>query len=198
MTLFGILLAAVAWFATFGIEAGNFWVKIGISVACVCVYALIIERPRLRFQATSLLFGAISAAALYGIFYAGFVLAPVFVPNAHAHVGTIYALGVGSSRVWVCLLLVFVTSPGEEIFWRGFLQERLMRAYGVLPGFLAATALYGAVHVFSGNSMLILSALVAGGFWGLLYAFGRNLAPLIVSHALFTAVIFTLAPIGQA
>jgi membrane protease YdiL (CAAX protease family) len=46
--------------------------------------------------------------------------------------------------------------------------------------------------------MLILSALVAGGFWGLLYAFGRNLAPLIVSHALFTAVIFTLAPIGQA
>jgi hypothetical protein len=73
-----------------------------------------------------------------------------------------------------------------------------MRTYGVLPGFFAATALYGAVHVFSGNSMLILSALVAGGFWGFLYALGRDLAPLIVSHALFTAVIFTLAPIGQA
>lgn len=198
MTILGILLASAAWFVTFGIEAGNFWVKIGISVVCVCLYALLIEKPRLGFRPKSTLFGAFSAVVLYGIFYAGYAISPFLVPGAREHVGTIYALGEGSSRVWVCLLLVFVTSPGEEIFWRGFLQERLMRAYGVLPGLFAATALYGAVHVFSGNPMLILSAIVAGGFWGILYAIGRDLGPLIVSHALFTAVIFTLLPIGQA
>ena len=115
MTLFGILLAAAAWFATFGIEAGNFWVKIGISVACVCVYALIVERPRLRFRATSIFFGAISAAALYGIFYAGYALAPVFVPNAHAPVGTIYALGseAGKSDVTASMRQANMTSKRD-------------------------------------------------------------------------------------
>lgn len=198
MTFLGALLAAGAWFVVFGIEAGNFWVKIGVAVACLAVFALILEKPKFHVSLGALALGGLMAAILYGIFFLGYTLAPFFVPNAHARVGTIYSLGEGSSALGVSLLLVFITSPGEEIFWRGFLQERLMRAWGKWPGFFVQAILYGAVHTFSGNPMLILSALVAGVFWGLAYALQRNLVPLIVSHALFTAVIFTLAPIGKA
>jgi len=93
------------------------------------------------------------------------------------------------------LLLFFVTGPGEEIFWRGFLQGRLEKKLGLIPGAAAATLVYGGVHVFSGNVMLILAALVAGAFWGAMYAWKHDLMALIVSHAFWSAFIFAVIPI---
>ena len=42
--------------------------------------------------------------------------------------------------------------------------------------------------------MLILAALVAGGFWGLLYLRIGRIAPLIVSHVLWDLAVFLLLP----
>ena len=191
-----VLLAALGWAFTFGCPWGNFWIKIGLSVVLVVLYSLAWQRPRLRFSPASVLMGAASAVVLYGIFRAGDALAPFVVPGAAAHVGGIYGLGEGSPRVWIALLLLFVTGPGEEIFWRGFLQDRLAARLGAWRGYGLATAIYAAVHVFSLNPMLILAALVAGAYWGLFYLWKRDLAALIVSHSLWSAVIFTVAPIG--
>ncbi len=112
-------------------------------------------------------------------------------------VGGIYALGKGTSKVSIFLLLLFVTGPGEEIFWRGFLQEHLMEKWGRGLGFAAATALYAGVHLFSRNLMLVSAAFVAGGFWGLLYLWKRDLSIQIVSHSLWSAVIFAILPIHR-
>jgi hypothetical protein len=71
----------------------------------------------------------------------------------------------------------------------------MMSRFGNVPGFLAATALYAGVHIFSRNLVLILAALVAGAFWGALYLWRRDLTLLIVSHSLWSAVIFAVAPI---
>jgi membrane protease YdiL (CAAX protease family) len=97
--------------------------------------------------------------------------------------------------VGVFLLLMFVTGPGEEIFWRGFLQDRLERSLGRVCGYVAATLVYGGVHVFSGNALLILAALVAGAWWGALYVWKKDLFSLIVSHAVWSAVVFAVLPI---
>ena len=175
---------------------GNFWIKIGIAVVCVTAYSLIWQRPVLRLSWKSLGLGLLSAALLYGVFFAGNALAPYVVPGAHGQVSGIYGLGEGSSRVWILLLLLFVTGPGEEIFWRGFVQERLMKRWGPLWGFAAATAAYSGVHVFSLNPMLIMAALVAGLFWGAQYLWKRDLTALVVSHCLWSAVIFAVLPIG--
>ncbi len=190
-----IVLAGLGWFFTFGVPWGNFWVKIGIAVVAVCSYSLVFERPRLAWRFSSLALGVGSAVVLYFGFWVGNALAPYIVPGAHAQVGGIYGLGTGSSRVWIFLLLLLVTGPGEEIFWRGFLQGHLERRLGVVPGYLVATLIYGGVHVFSGNAMLMLAALVAGAFWGALYAWKHDLAALIVSHSLWSAFIFAVLPI---
>jgi len=190
-----ILLAAAGWAFAFGPAWGNFWIKIGLAVAAVCAYALAFRKPDLRVTAVSVAEGVVLAAVLYAVFFVGNALAPFIVPGARGQVGGIYALGEGSPRAWIFLLLCFVTGPGEEIFWRGFLQEELQKRFTKAPGFLAATALYGAVHVFSGNLMLILAALVAGAFWGALYAWRRDLVALIVSHSLWSAFIFAVAPV---
>ena len=190
-----ILLASVCWAITFGWAGGNFWVKIGLSVIAVSLYSLFWQRPKISFQLHSFLYGLVSAAILYLIFFLGNKLALQILPGAKTQVGAIYYLGVGVNKALVFLLLFFITGPGEEIFWRGFLQDHLMAAQGRFPGYLITTFLYAGVHVFSWNLVLILAALVAGSFWGLLYLWKRSLLIQIVSHSFWSAVIFAVAPI---
>jgi membrane protease YdiL (CAAX protease family) len=189
------ILAAVCWATTFGWPGGNFWVKIGLSVVAVSCYSLFWQRPRISFQLRSFLLGLFSAALLYFIFFLGNKLAPTILPGAKTQVGGIYSWGVGENKILIFLLLFFITGPGEEIFWRGFLQDRLMKRWGNFSGFLMTTALYGGVHIFSRNLMLILAAFVAGAFWGLLYLWKKDLLAQITSHSFWSAVIFAVAPI---
>ena len=190
-----ILLALACWAFTFGVAWGNFWVKIGLSVIVICLYSLIWQKPRFRLTVNNVIAGILSAVVLYGLFVLGNHLAPYIIPGAGRQVGGIYGLGTGTDRVLIFLLLCFITGPGEEIFWRGFLQERLMRRYGKLTGLVLGTLVYGGVHVFSTNLILILAALVAGAFWGILYLWKRDLGLVIVSHSLWSAFIFAVFPV---
>ena len=93
-------------------------------------------------------------------------------------------------------MLLFVSSPGEEIFWRGFLQKWAIGKWGSVVGWLVTALLYAAVHIVSGNFILVMAALVAGLFWGLMAAWLKdNLLPVIISHSLWTFAIFVLWPI---
>jgi membrane protease YdiL (CAAX protease family) len=190
-----VLLALACWAVTFGWSEGNFWVKIGLSVLAVFTYSLFWQKPKINPRLSSFFLGLLSAAVLYSIFYLGHHLAPYILPGSKTQVGGIYSLGEGTSKILIFLLLFFITGPGEEIFWRGFLQDRLMNRWGSLPGFILTTLIYAGVHVFSCNLMLILAALVAGAFWGLLYLWKKDLLVQITSHSFWSAVIFALAPI---
>jgi len=78
--------------------------------------------------------------------------------------------------MWViALLLFFITGPAEEIYWRGYLQKNLMVRFGRWQGWLLATVIYAAVHIWSFNFMLIGAAFVAGAFWGAMYLYLRDL-----------------------
>jgi len=188
-------LASVCWAITFGWAGGNFWVKIGLSVIAVTLYSLFWQRPNVSFRLSSFLWGLVSAAVLYGVFFLGDKLAPYLLPEAKAQVGGIYSLGEGTPKALIFLLLFLITGPGEEIFWRGFLQNRLMAKRGNVSGYLITTSVYAGVHLFSGNLLLILAALVAGAFWGFLYLWKRDLLIQITSHSFWSAVIFAVAPI---
>ncbi len=190
-----LVLAAICWAITFGWTGGNFWIKIGLSVLAVLLYSLFWKTPKISFRFRSLVVGFFSAAVLYLVFFIGNELAPYVLHAANVQVGGIYSLGLKSNKILVFLLLFFVTGPGEEIFWRGFLQDDLMKRWGKGMGFLTTTVAYAAVHVFSGNPMLIFAALVAGAFWGLLYLWKKDLLIQMVSHSLWSAVIFVVAPI---
>ena len=191
----GILLAILCWAFTFGRPEGNFWVKIGVSVLIVFSYSLVWQRPRISLRFRSLLLGLSSAVLLYLIFFLGYTLSPYVLAGSKTQVGGIYALGEGTSRFLILSLLFFFTGPGEEIFWRGFLQFRLMEKLGDFRGYMAATAVYAGVHIFSWNLMLILAAFVAGAFWGALYMWKRDLLAQIVSHSVWSAAIFAVVPI---
>lgn len=193
-----VALAAVLWFVAFYLSWSNFWIKISSSAALLALLAFKLQpdyRGQLRFDRRAIVQGLMSAVALYGIFWLGKVVSTALFPFAAHQIGAIYGKGANVPLPVVFALLLLITGPCEEIYWRGFLQRQLMLRYGHWRGWLMGSAIYAGVHIWSFNFMLIGAAAVAGAFWGLLYWRWQHLAPVIVSHAVWSAFIFAVAPV---
>lgn len=194
-----IILANIFWFATFYLTFGIFWVKITISaftLAVLSIWIKPIDRNRFHIDAKALIFGFASAVALYLIFWAGKEISSSIFPFAEHQIGNIYGKGEGFSMEIVFLLLFFITGPCEELYWRGFVQDRLMESFGGWGGWLLSTAVYAGVHIWSFNFMLVGASAVAGAFWGLMYRRSCNLFPVIISHSIWSAFIFAVIPLA--
>ncbi|NQU41878.1 CPBP family intramembrane metalloprotease [bacterium] len=193
-----LAMASALWFLTFYFSWGNFWLKISLAAGFLGATAILLGRGRLNweFRPSDILIGIAGAAVLYLIFWIGNALSGWLFGFAPEQVNGIYSRGEGTDRWVICLLLLLVTSPGEEIYWRGFLQENLGRNLGKPAGYLVATACYALVHLPAWNFMLIGAAAVAGLFWGLLYWKIGRIVPLIICHAVWSVTIFALLPIG--
>jgi len=193
-----VVLATVLWFVTFYLTWSNFWIKISFSAAILAILSLQIQplpSDQLRFGWRAIIQGLFSAAVLYVIFWFGKWVSTLIFPFASHQIGAIYGKGEGFPLLVIFFMLLLVTGPSEEIFWRGFLQRNLMVRYGELRGWLLATTIYAGVHIWSFNFMLIGAAAVAGAFWGLLYLRWKNLTPVIISHAIWSAFIFAVVPV---
>lgn len=96
----------------------------------------------------------------------------------------------------VTLLLV---APSEELIFRGIVQGLFRRAYGVVPGVVLASALFGAVHVAAvsgggagtGQVALTLATTAAlGAVLGVAYELSENLIVPVVVHGLWNTMTF--------
>lgn len=159
-------------------------------------YALTQERAAraVRIGPREVALGMSSAAVLYATFRAGDVFARRFVPSGPREIEEIYALREIRPRPRIAARLATVVGPAEELFWRGFVQTRLMTLLGRWRGTAAAAAAYGGVHVVTGNFTLFGAAGVAGAHWCALYALGLPLGALVVSHVTWDIWIFLVQP----
>lgn len=199
MPLLGtVALAAVLWFITFCLSWSTFWIKISVSAASLAGLSFWIEPgpiKRIRFNLRSVLIGVITAAALYFIFWLGKIVSTTLFPFAEHQIGAIYGKGEGTPMGIIAALLFFITGPCEELYWHGFLQRNLMQRFGGLQGWLLSTVVYAGVHIWSFNFMLIGAAAVAGAFWGAVYWHQGKLAPVIISHSIWSTVVFGVIPL---
>jgi hypothetical protein len=196
--LYTVLLAFALWWFTFGLGWGVFWYKIAFSALLLAVIAVRtgdVDISGFHVTGRDVVYGLISAAGLYVIFWLGKTASTAVFGFAEQGIDDIYGLGHGTSMWFITLLLFFVTGPCEEVYWRGYLQKRFCERLGPWGGYLAATACYALVHVWSMNFMLTAAAGVAGAYWGLMYLKLGRLEPVIVSHAVWSTVVFTFAPI---
>ena len=193
------------WFLMFAPPVAgltNFWVTMIVACGVLTTIVLGVEgtrffRARFHFKTTHLWIGVGSAVVFYLVFLAGEFFSRKFLPGSSAQVASIYARKGATDPALIALALFFWIGPAEEIFWRGFVQERLMNRFGARSGALWGVALYTAVHIPSMNPMLCLAALLCGLFWGGLYYRFRSLWPGIISHALWDLVIFVILPVAE-
>ncbi len=194
-----LVAAFVLWYVIFDLSPFNFWTELASATLLLGGIAIYRMGSSLRLNQVwtlrAWIIGTVSALILYLVFWIGGILSQWTLPTSSGEISTIYAYR-GDMPPWVILLvLLFPIGPCEEIFWRGFVQSSLSKKYGKNRGLLAASLLYGLVHVWAGNLMLLLAALTCGFFWGWLYQREEELVPVIISHALWDVLIFVVIPV---
>lgn len=198
-------LAALLFIALFRLRhlgPLDFWAWLALNIVLVGSAAFLIDggyAGRLRRDASSgflrkLGLGIGSALILYAVFAAGRALALKIFPFAGTGIAGVYALRDGVPLLRVALLIGLVIGPGEELFWRGFFQEWTGATTSRAYGFVLTLFLYTAVHLASGNIMLVLAAAACGLFWGWLYLRFRSPLLNLVSHTLWALLVFVVFP----
>lgn len=197
-TLVGAILVATAvWVVVFAWRPANFWLLMGAGVGGLGLLALWIRGPFPRKEGlylSDLGTGVATAAALYAVFAVGRIVVSRLVPVAPAQIGSVYVLRAQAPWWVIAPLLICVIGPGEELFWRGLVQWGLVRRLGSGLGWAVATGIYGGVHILAANPMLVVAALAAGAFWGLLYLRVGRIAPLVVSHIVWDLTVLLVFP----
>jgi membrane protease YdiL (CAAX protease family) len=198
---FAIIITAILWaimFSPWTAPHLNFWIAMTCS-ALILTGMSVSMTPDFKKQwplsLKEIFLGVASAAVLWGIFWTGDKLSSLLFSFAKPEVNLIYGMKTGYNTLIIALLLITIIGPAEEIFWRGFVQRRFTTKYGAVIAFFTTTIIYALVHIWSFNLMLIAAAAVCGGFWGLMYAWRKNLTAVVVSHALWDVAVFILFPI---
>lgn len=197
----GVIVATVLWFIMFSPLTSskvNFWYAMTASAIILTSLATIFCREWLhdvRINMREVAAGLFIALILWCVFWIGDKVSGWMFSFERPQVDMIYAMKNGNSPTMIALLLLLIIGPAEEIFWRGFIQRRLMQRWGANAGFFIATICYTAVHIPSLNFMLIMAALVVGFCWGVIYRFfPQHLTALIISHAVWDTCAFVLFP----
>ena len=199
------VLAAVLFIALFRLRhlgPLDFWAWLALNIVIVVGLGFFIDRDYVKRLARDLRSGLLSKVGLGIALRRGPVRslrrrprpALRLFPFAAAGIDHVYALRTGVPILRVVLLIALIIGPGEELFWRGFFQERTGATTKPVFGFILTAMLYTAVHLASGNIMLVLAAAVCGVFWGWLYLRFRSPVLNIVSHTLWDLAVFVVFP----
>ena len=200
-TAITIFIAAVLWFVMFSPWTApylNFWLSMSVSASILIFLSVFLDKnfkAGFSFNIKDVFVGLASAVVLWFVFYIGDYISSLIFDFSKTQVAGIYSMKDGGNPLIIAALLLLLIGPAEEIFWRGFIQKRLGDKYGEWMAFFATTLIYTLVHIWSFNFMLIMAALVCGGFWGLLYKWNKNLLTLVISHAVWDVAVFILFPI---
>ena len=199
---FALAVALVLWtlmFSPLTAPRFDFWQMMAGSALILSSLATLFAPAwwnRLKFDLPNILFGVVVAVVLWGVFWVGDKVASWMFDFARPQVDLIYGIKEGQSPWVLSLLLLLLIGPAEEIFWRGYVQERMGKKWGLTRGYLIATACYTLVHLPSCNFMLVMASLVCGAAWGFLYRyFPDRFTGIVISHALWDAAVFVWLPI---
>jgi membrane protease YdiL (CAAX protease family) len=198
-----IIYAALLWFVLFSpwifLQPATFWMLMSMAALSLTIWTVVVNKNfhrQFNFNWKDVAIGIISAVVLWSGFYLGDYFSSLLFDFAKPQVSAIYGLKGGENPIFIAILLLLVIGPAEEIFWRGFIQRKFGERYGDWTAWIVTTLIYTLVHIWSFNFMLIMAALVCGGFWGLLYKWNKNVLTLVISHALWDVAVFVLFPIG--
>jgi membrane protease YdiL (CAAX protease family) len=151
-------------------------------------------RVRLRPTRRLVAMGALSGVGLYLLFAAG-ALVVRETPLWPLIEGVVDLTRTTAPGMVAALVIVFGTSPSEEVLWRGAVFARLTRRYGAgwRPVVLSAAA-YALFVGLSGSLVLSLAALVCGTVWARQRQVTGSLVPSLMSHALWSLLMYLSIP----
>ncbi|MDG6218745.1 MAG: CPBP family intramembrane metalloprotease [Candidatus Thermoplasmatota archaeon] len=98
----------------------------------------------------------------------------------------------------VTLVLITLQPITEEIFYRGFLLEKIEKLSSPTVAVVITAVLFGLAHLSIGNVYPAFLTAVAGIILAILVIKTKNLTAAIIAHILFNVSSFTLYTLGQS
>lgn len=155
------------------------------------------------YYGLGILYGIVAASVCFGVGYLLFDTSPYnwFITIRNYYTNTFPTAGVPTFQLFVIFTIPALTfSPiGEEIFFRGFLQEALINRFSVQKSIILESLLFGLVHIFHHGLVRVDGSIQfywSGVLWvGLMFvtAYGfamirkvsSSIYPAIVAHTTF-------------
>jgi membrane protease YdiL (CAAX protease family) len=95
------------------------------------------------------------------------------------------------------LILITLQPIGEEIFFRGFLFDKITKLGGSNLAIISTAFLFGIAHLSIGNIYPAVMTMVVGIVLGFLIVKTKNLFSAIIAHILFNLVSFGFYILGR-
>ncbi|MDG7018776.1 MAG: CPBP family intramembrane metalloprotease [Nitrososphaerota archaeon] len=196
----GLAIVAAGMMPLFFLPKDDFALSTFIATGCMAAVAVASGGYRRLFapRVWTLGVGAVSAAGLYALFYAGNLAVVAFHPlgvGAQAET-SIYALIASSGNLLPLQVLVLACdSVGFESYFRGTLQSLAAPRLGPAAPF-AVAAVDALIHAASFNILWVVATFLADSVWGLTYYRTGDLSSSMLSHFAWDVAIFMVAPIG--
>ncbi|KAB7707882.1 CPBP family intramembrane metalloprotease [Bacillus aerolatus] len=193
--ILSVIIAHVLLYITFS-DRDIFWYLYTAANLFFISFAIISEKIDDKQRTRSYLkYGVLSGLLLYALFFAGHLLLPHLPFSWDSQAAAIYKR-YSPQFSWHYIVLILVFIPGEELFWRGFVQKRLSVYFNDLTAILATSILYASIFIYSDKFVWVLAAFIAGLFWGSLYVWKRSIPMLIISHLVFDLFLIVLFPLS--
>ena len=141
-----------------------------------------------------LLFGIGYGTILYGIVKLGDIIMP-HMDNKFEKELTQFLNTFAPQNIWHYLLLVFVIVIGEEMFWRGYVQQKLKTYTKPVYAVFVTSLLFSLSLAISGFAAGAIAALVTGIILGILYEWKKSLPLIIIAHETFVILLFLVLPL---
>ena len=141
-----------------------------------------------------LIYGIGYGTITYGLVKLGYMLMPYIDQNAVSEIKKFLEV-YGPQNIFHYLLLIFIVAVGEEMFWRGYVQQQLKQFTSPFWAVVVTSILFSLSLAISGFLPGALAAIVTGILWGTLYEWKKSLPLIIVSHIVFVLLLFLVLPL---
>jgi len=189
----GLALALAVWAFLFALPRDGLWPRTWVSALVLGGFSVAVLVGTDRFEDVLGPVTPLEVAAGLGVggvwliaTHIGHAVLCRLFPTFLAQINDLYAIRSRSSLPTM-VGAVIVMGVAEELFFRGFVQDRV--------GLVVAIATYTAVQVVERKWALMLAALLGGAVWGLLFWWRDGLVAPIVAHLLWTGALTFLWPL---
>lgn len=141
----------------------------------------------------SFAYGISAAILLYAVLFTGYHLLQLLGVGSASSTAEFLAIFTPAS-VWHLLLLMFIIVPGEELFWRGFVQQQLKQYVPVSIAIPIASVLFGLTLWLADFWPGIFAGTAVGFILGYLYEKKKSMPLLIIAHLLLIVLVFIVFP----
>lgn len=147
------------------------------------------DNNSIRLIFLGIMFGIFSYAGMLGS-YLLMDMGPAYLTNSIDKFLSHY----GPTAIWHYLLLIFIIAPGEEVFWRGLIQQQLKKYMQPKFAIILSSLLYGLSFIFTGFWIGILGGFFVGVVFGILYEWKKSITAIVLAHITLLVLLFLVLP----